>query len=85
MRTIEFYNEAFKEFTEWASVDKTLFKRLVRLIEETKREPFGGIGKPEPLKGNLTGKWSKRINEEHRLIYEVKENAILIFSCKDHY
>lgn len=85
MRTIEFYNEAFKEFTEWASIDKTIFKRLVRLIEETKREPFGGIGKPEPLKGNLTGKWSKRINDEHRLIYEVKENAIVIFSCKDHY
>lgn len=85
MRSIEFYNEAFKEFTEWASVDKTIFKRLVRLIEETKRDPFGGIGKPEPLKGNLTGKWSKRINDEHRLIYEVKENAILIFSCKDHY
>ena len=85
MRTIEFYNEAFKEFTEWASIEKTIFKRLVRLIEETKREPFGGIGKPEPLKGNLTGKWSKRINDEHRLIYEVKENAIVIFSCKDHY
>ena len=85
MRTIEFYSDAFKEFTEWATIEKTIFKRLVRLIEETKRDPFGGIGKPEPLKGNLTGKWSKRINDEHRLIYEVKENSILIFSCRDHY
>ena len=85
MRTIEFYNNAFEEFTDWATIEKSIFKRLVRIIEDTKRDPFGGIGKPEPLKGNLTGKWSKRINDEHRLIYEVKENSILIFSCRDHY
>jgi toxin YoeB len=85
MRSIEFCKDAFKEFTEWATLDKTIFKRLVRIIEETKREPFGGIGKPEPLKGNLSGKWSKRINDEHRLIYTVTEDAIIIFSCRDHY
>jgi toxin YoeB len=85
MRSIEFCNDAFSEFSEWATLDKTIFRRLVRIIEETKREPFGGIGKPEPLKGNLSGKWSKRINDEHRLVYEVRENSIVIFSCRDHY
>lgn len=56
MRSIEFHHEAFKEFTEWATIDKAIFKRLVRIIEETKRDPFNGIGKPEPLKGNFSGK-----------------------------
>ena len=56
MRSIEFCNDAFNEFSGWATLDKTIFRRLVRIIEETKREPFGGIGKPEPPKGNLSGK-----------------------------
>ena len=85
MRNIEFYNKAFSEFSEWAIVDKQVFKRLVRLIDETQKNPFGGIGKPEPLKGNLTGMWSKRITQEHRLIYKVTEVSIIILSCKDHY
>ena len=85
MRKIIFIDQSFEEFSDWSSIDKTIFKRLIRLIEETRREPFGGIGKPEPLKGNLSGKWSKRINDEHRLIYEIENNAIVIFSCRDHY
>ena len=85
MRNIEFYNKAFCEFSEWAIVDKQVFKRLVRLIDETQKNPFGGIGKPEPLKGNLTGMWSKRITHEHRLIYKATDELIIILSCKDHY
>ena len=85
MRNIEFYNNAFSEFSEWVIVDKQVFKRLVRLIDETQKNPFGGIGKPEPLKGNLSGMWSKRITDEHRLIYKVTEESIMILSCKDHY
>jgi toxin YoeB len=85
VKRIEFYSDAFAEFTEWSKIDKSIFNRLVRLIEETRREPFSGIGKPEPLKGNLTGKWSKRINDEHRLIYEVRGDSIIIFSYRDHY
>ena len=68
MSHIEFYDAAFEEFLEWSTINKTIFKRIVRIIEETRRDPFGGIGKPEPLKGKLTGKWSKRIDEEHRII-----------------
>lgn len=85
MRSIEFHQEAFQEFTEWQHVDKSVFKRLYRIIEETRRDPFGGIGKPEPLKGDLAGKWSKRITSEHRLVYEVTDKSIRIYSCKDHY
>jgi len=55
------------------------------MILETQRDPFSGIGKPEPLKGNLSGKWSRRINDEHRLIYAVSQTSIMIYSCRDHY
>jgi toxin YoeB len=60
-------------------------KRLLRLIEETKRNPFTGTGKPEPLKGELAGWWSKRIDQEHRLIYRVEGNSLIIAQAKGHY
>lgn len=85
MRHVEFHNNAFKEFSEWASINKIIYNRIIRLILETQRDPFSGIGKPEPLKGNLSGKWSRRINDEHRLIYEVSKTTIMIYSCRDHY
>lgn len=85
MRCIEFHEKSFEEFNEWAIFNKSIYKRLVRIIEETQRTPFEGIGKPEPLKGNLAGKWSKRINDEHRLIYTATDEAIKIYSCRDHY
>ena len=85
MRNIEFYYKAFAEFSDWATIDKSVFKRLVRLIDETQKNPFGGIGKPEPLKENLRGMWSKRITDEHRLVYKVTDESIIILSCKDHY
>ena len=80
-----FHAEAFAQFTEWARVDPKLYERLVRLITETAREPFTGLGKPEPLRHQLKGCWSRRINEEHRLVYRVAEGAITILSCRDHY
>lgn len=55
------------------------------MIEETHRDPFGGIGKPEPLKGDLSGYWSKRINDEHRLVYKVTGDALIILQCRFHY
>jgi len=73
------------EFTEWASLDKKLYKRIVDLITDALRQPFSGLGKPEPLKHELKGYWSRRINDEHRLIYKVTENTIVIISCKYHY
>ncbi|MBI3881053.1 MAG: Txe/YoeB family addiction module toxin [Verrucomicrobia bacterium] len=85
MRTVAFHKVAFEQFTEWARQNPRLFERLVRLISESAREPFGGIGKPEPLKGDLKGCWSKRIDDEHRLVYRVSDTAITIVSCRDHY
>jgi toxin YoeB len=84
MRHIEFHEKSFEEFSEWA-INKAIYKRLVRMIEETQKDPFGGIGKPEPLKGSLSGKWSKRIDDEHRLIYEATQDSVKIYSCRDHY
>ena len=85
MKLVSFHNEAFKNFTEWQEIDNKIFLRIVELIKETVRNPFGGIGKPEPLKHKMKGYWSRRINEEHRLIYKVTDEAIIIISCKYHY
>ena len=68
-----FHAEAFAQFTDWAKADPKLYERLVRLITETAREPFTGLGKPEPLRHQLKGCWSRRINEEHRLVYRIAE------------
>ncbi|MDU5333219.1 Txe/YoeB family addiction module toxin [Enterococcus sp.] len=65
--------------------NKTNIKKINRLIKDIERNPFSGIGKPEPLKFELTGKWSRRISDEHRLIYNVEEDTIFIYSAKDHY
>lgn len=85
MRTIAFHQEAFEQYSDWTKEDKKLFKRLRRLISETAKNPFDGIGKPEPLKDNLKGFWSRRINNEHRLVYKVTEKQIIIIACKYHY
>jgi toxin YoeB len=85
VRTVSFQKLAFEQFTDWAKQNPKLFGRLVRLVSETARDPFVGIGKPEPLKGNLKGHWSRRIDEEHRLIYCVTDTTLTIVSCRDHY
>ena len=85
MRNVAFHGDAFAQFTAWATDDRKLFERLVRLIGETAREPFSGIGKPEPLRHQLKGYWSRRINDEHRLVYSVSNESITIISCRDHY
>ena len=85
MRKIIFEQDAFEDFTTWAEIDKKVFKRLYKLIIETSREPFKGTGKPEPLKGNYKGCWSRRITDEHRLIYRVSQNNLEIVSCRGHY
>lgn len=66
-------------------VDKVNFKRINQLIKDIKRSPFDGIGKPEPLKNNLSGLWSRRIDKEHRLVYFVDGDIIVILQCKGHY
>lgn len=85
MKTVSFEKGAFRDFTEWKTKDKHLFQKLVRLISETSKNPFQGIGKPEPLKHQLQGYWSRRINNEHRLVYKVTKDAMIIVSCKYHY
>ena len=85
MRIIVFHQEAFEQYNELTKTDRKLFDRLHRLIMETAKNPFDGIGKPEPLKANLKGYWSRRINDEHRLVYKVTEEQIIIVACKYHY
>jgi toxin YoeB len=82
---IAFTSEAFESFHEWAVTDKKIFKKLVELITDINREPFAGLGKPEPLKYDFTGCWSRRITEKHRLVYLVENDTIKIVSCKYHY
>lgn len=85
MRRLTFENEAFDEFTEWATVNKKIFDRIVKLLIEIQRTPFIGTGKPEPLKHEFRGYWSRRIDQEHRLIYQVTNDTIVVLSCRDHY
>jgi toxin YoeB len=85
MKKVAFEGNAFQDFTEWATADKNIYKRIVDLIKDILRQPFTGIGKPEPLKHELKGYWSRRINDEHRLVYKVNDEAVTIISCKYHY
>ena len=80
-------NSAFEDFTAWAMEDKKTYKKILSLIKDIKRNPTDGIGKPEPLKYELSGCWSRRITDEHRLVYQISEdnNEIIIISCKKHY
>jgi toxin YoeB len=82
---LEFKEQAFEDLQYWVQMNPKIAKRLLRLIEETKRNPFTGTGKPEPLKGELAGWWSKRIDQEHRLIYRVEGNSLIIAQAKGHY
>lgn len=82
---ISFDTEAFKDYNEWAAIDYKIFQRIGELIKDISRDPFKGLGKPEPLKHNLTGFWSRRITNEHRLVYKYTKEAIYILSCKYHY
>ena len=77
--------ESWEEYLQWQGQDKKILKKINNLIKEIKREPFNGIGKPEPLEYELSGCWSRRISDEHRLVYEVKDHIIIVISCKYHY
>ena len=85
LKRIQWGFEAWEEYLYWQAQDKKMLKRINQLIKDIKRNPFEGIGKPEPLKENLTGFWSRRIDEEHRIVYAVEEEIVIIISCKGHY
>ena len=84
MRLI-FADEAWEDYLYWQENDKKILKRINELIKAIKREPFSGIGDPEPLKFNWSGFWSRRINREHRFVYAVENDSILIAQCRYHY
>ena len=82
---IVFTKISWEDYTSWLTEDKTLLKKINELIKDIKSSPFEGKGKPEPLKYDLAGFWSRRIDREHRLVYKVQDGEILIYSCKFHY
>lgn len=82
---LEWYDEAWEDYLYWQSQDKKTLKRLNNLIKDTQRSPYEGIGKPEPLQNELSGWWSRRIDDCNRLVYKEKDGNIIIASCKGHY
>jgi len=85
MKKLLFVDESWEDYLYWLKVDKKLFNKVNLLIKETLRNPFEGTGKPEPLKYKYQGCWSRRINQEHRLVYKVMDNEIIILSYRFHY
>lgn len=84
-RALAWTDAAWEDYLYWQEQDKRTLRRINKLITDTKRSPFEGIGKPEALKENLSGFWSRRIDESHRLVYAVDETHITIISCRYHY
>lgn len=84
-RHIHFTPSAWNDYVYWQTQDRKTLKRINTLIDACVRESFEGIGKPEPLLGNLTGFWSRRIDEVNRLVYAVEEGSITVIACRGHY
>ena len=80
-----FAENAWDDYLYWQNTDKTILKRINALIKDITREPFEGIGKPEPLKHALSGYWSRRINDEHRIVYKIQDNSLFIAQLRYHY
>lgn len=78
-------DSAWDDYLYWQNTDKKMLNKVNELIKSCERTPFSGIGKPEPLKENLKGYWSRRINEKHRLVYKVEGDTIIISQCRFHY
>ena len=85
MKNLEFDPDAFEDLAWWVEKDRKIALRIMKLIEDIQRDPFHGLGKPEPLKHELKGCWARRIDGEHRLVYQVLENKIRILACRYHY
>tara|TARA_B110000091_G_scaffold98087_1_gene106648 strand:- start:195 stop:455 length:261 start_codon:yes stop_codon:yes gene_type:complete len=84
-RLLAWTNDAWADYVYWQAQDKKTLKRINKLITDTKRSPFEGIGKPESLKENLSGFWSRRVDESNRLVYAVNDSHITVISCRYHY
>jgi toxin YoeB len=83
--SISWSNDAWEDYLYWQNNDKKVLKRINQLINNTQRTPTEGIGKPEPLKHQRSGYWSRRINQEHRLVYKYANETLLIVQCRYHY
>ena len=82
---LTFTNDSWSEYEYWQKTDKQVLKKVNQLLKDVKRDPFDGLGKPEALKHEFSGCWSRRITDEHRLVYEVTDYSIVIISCRFHY
>jgi toxin YoeB len=85
MMRITFSRNAWEDYVSWKREDNRILRKINDLIKDIQRTPLGGLGKPEHLKFDLSGYWSRRIDLEHRLVYQYQDNEILIYSCKFHY
>ena len=77
--------KAWADYCEWQQADKKTLKRINEILRDIQRNSYGGIGKPEPLKNNYSGWWSRRINDCDRIVYKIKDDTVVIASCKGHY
>ena len=84
-RLLSWSDESWKDYLYWQNQDKKTLKRINKLLMDVKRSPFDGIGKPEPLKENLSSFWSRRIDDTNRLVYAVESDSIVVISCRYHY
>lgn len=82
---IVFADRGWEDFSYWIETDRKIAARIIRLIKDIERQPFEGLGKPEPLRHDLTGFWSRRITDEHRLVYAVDQERVLIAQARYHY
>ncbi len=82
---VSFTENAWEDYLYWKKMDKKIVKRINELIKDIRRNPFEGLGKPESLKYDLSGKWSRRITDEHRLVYQVEGNNLIVYTCRYHY
>lgn len=85
MRRLLWDNRAWDDYVWWQGRDKRVLKRINTLVKDVLRDPFAGVGKPEPLRGNLAGLWSRRIDDANRLVYDVQDAMIVIVACRGHY
>ena len=82
---ISFEDAGWNDYLYWQTTDKAMLRKLNQLIRDIQRDPFDGIGKPEALKNELSGFWSRRISSEHRLVYRVEDGELVIAQCRGHY
>ena len=82
---LAFTSRGWADYSFWSESDRRMTRRINKLITDTLRDPFDGVGKPEPLRGDLSGYWSRRIDDEHRLVYRATESELIIVQARYHY